>query len=99
MQGDQAAEDAMRGGGGQREVIGRRRMQQEGGGRQHEAIGWWVTWREERGELRGPNAAADDTIRGGLDNLRHVACNDLPPYDRYNMVDNLMPLFILHLNS
>jgi hypothetical protein len=51
-----------------------------GMGGQREAIGWWMTQREERGRLQGPNAAAEDTTREGLDNARHVACNDLPPY-------------------
>jgi hypothetical protein len=35
--------------------------------------------------------------RGGLDNARHLACDDLPPYMIDIILDNLMPLFILHL--
>ncbi len=51
----------------------------------------------QQGGLQGPNAVADNTTRGGLDNTRHAACNDLPPYMIDIILDNLMPLFILHL--
>ncbi len=67
-----------------------------GGGGQGEVIGWWMTQREERGGLQGPNAAAEDTTIGGLDNVMHVACNDLPPDMIDIILDNLMTLHILH---
>jgi hypothetical protein len=56
-----------------------------------------MTQREERGRLRGPNAVADDTTRGGSDNARHVPCDGLPPYMIDIILDNSMPLFILQL--
>ncbi len=67
------------------------------GGRWCVAIGWWITQRDERDRLRGPNAVADDTTRGALDNTRHVACIDLPPCMMDIILDNSVPLFILHL--
>jgi hypothetical protein len=60
-----------------------------GWGGQWEVIGWWMTQREERGRLQGPNAGADDMTRGGSDNARHVACNDLLPYTIDLILDNL----------
>ncbi len=72
-------------------------MHQEGGGGKCKAIWWWMTQREERGGLQGPNAAADDTTRGGLDNARHIACDGLPLYMINIILDNSMQLFILHL--
>jgi hypothetical protein len=63
----------------------------------HKAIGQWMTQREERGGLQGPNAVADDTTRGGSDNARHIACDGLPLYMIDIRLDNSMPLYILHL--
>ncbi len=102
-----------RAGAGQCEAIRQRRTQREGGadnerqsggggrsergGGQREAIRWWMTQREERGELRGPNAAADDMTIGGPDNSRHVACDGIPLFMIDVILGNSMPLFILRL--
>jgi hypothetical protein len=57
-----------------------------------------MTQREERGGLQGPNAAADDTARGGVNNAGHVAFDGLPLCMMVNILDNSMPLFIFAFN-
>ncbi len=55
----------------------------------------WMTQREERGGLQGTNKVADNMAIGGSDNAR-CGLRWLPPYVINVILDNSMPLFILH---
>jgi hypothetical protein len=105
-------EDATRGGAddvGQLGGRGRNKRgrvddaRQSSGGGNKEREGWrtqgnWVVDDTKRGEgwtLR-TQSMANNMMRGGSDTGRHV-CNCLPPYTIDMLLDNSMPLFILHL--
>jgi hypothetical protein len=77
-------------------------MRQLGGGGRNKREGWMTQGNQvvddtKRGP-QGPNAAMDNTTRGGrVDNARHVACNGLPQHMIDIMLNNSMLSMILRL--